>query len=115
MSGYRKPYTKEEEEAILKFIVEKEGYTSLRGCHFWETMEAAKVTERTWQSMKEHFRKFMVANLNSTYYRHIHPAELNRIRRGYGTSSTRKAKDTPESSWMDKPMSGDGSDSEDDN
>lgn len=109
MSGYRKPYTKEEELAILKYIVANKGYTLLRGREFWQNMEAATVTDRTWQSMKEHFRKVMVGNLNSSYYKHIHPAELGRIRRGLDATML-DSNNQEAALWMEK--GGDSSDSE---
>lgn len=60
MSGYQPEYTLEEELAILKFIIEKEAYHILRGTTIWIEMEEAQITNnRTWQSLKEHFRKQM--------------------------------------------------------
>lgn len=63
MSGYRLPYSGEEETQIIKYIIETKSYNCLRGRKFWLELEAQEWNKRTWQSLKEHFRKKMVSNL----------------------------------------------------
>lgn len=60
----RLPYTRQEVESIIKYIVKKRGYDRLKGVAFWKEMESREVCpKRTWQSMKEHFRRKIVFNL----------------------------------------------------
>ena len=56
----RKPYSRREQESIVKDIVKNRAYNRLRGIEYWKDMEIEKRAcggDRTWQSMKEHFRK----------------------------------------------------------
>ncbi|XP_046668304.1 uncharacterized protein LOC124359534 [Homalodisca vitripennis] len=60
----RQPYTYEERSNILKYIVHRHEYNRLKGREVWEIMERQKVCpSRTWQSMKEHFIKKIVLDL----------------------------------------------------
>lgn len=119
MSGYKRPYEIEEEYAILKFIVANKAYLALRGTDIWKKLEEDKITDRTWQSMKEHFRMTMIDKLNSTNYKHIHPAELGRIRRGFETSKRDKGVNNDEkpmegkqTTWLDKDLDEDSSEAD---
>ena len=56
----REPYTRKEEESILMDIVEYQAYNMLKGNQYWIDCERRAVAckgRRTWQSMKERFRK----------------------------------------------------------
>ena len=56
----RAPYTRKEQESIIKDILKQKAYNHLKGVHYWKTLEDEKRAcdgNRTWQSMKEHFRK----------------------------------------------------------
>ena len=56
----RAPYTRKEQESIIKDILQKKAYNHLKGVHYWKMLEEEKRAcdgNRTWQSMKEHFRK----------------------------------------------------------
>lgn len=56
----RRPYSRREQESIVKDIVRNRAYNRLRGIEYWKDMEIEKRAcggDRTWQSMKEHFRK----------------------------------------------------------
>ena len=60
----RKPYSRAEEEKIVKWIVDTKRFTEIRGNSMWQLMEEAKLLEdRTWQSMKERFRKHILKNI----------------------------------------------------
>ena len=51
-------YTRTEDLEIIKFIVDKKRFDDVRGNELWQVMEDRKVVKgRTWQSMKERFRK----------------------------------------------------------
>lgn len=70
MVGYRLPYTKNEEEMMLQFIIDQNAYCVLRGISFWKLMENQEFTNRTYQSLKEHFRKVIINKLLSpTWYK----------------------------------------------
>lgn len=56
-------FTIEEDKAILRFIIEKEGFSRTGGITLWQEMEKIKVCSRSWQSMKERFRKRILPNL----------------------------------------------------
>lgn len=62
----RAPYSIKEDEDILKFIIKQQAFDHIKGTLFWRKMESKAICPyRTWQSMKEHFRKKIVYNLNS--------------------------------------------------
>uniref|UniRef100_A0A1Y1NB96 Telomeric repeat-binding factor 2-interacting protein 1 n=1 Tax=Photinus pyralis TaxID=7054 RepID=A0A1Y1NB96_PHOPY len=86
MSGYRPPYTIKEEKLILKYIIKHQGYYQLRGRKFWVQMEESLPGERTWQSMKEHFRKQMIPNIANPLY-NLSSKEISFIRDGYKVSA----------------------------
>merc|ERR1719319_881391 len=55
----RYSYSKKEQLEMLQFIFKRKAYKLLKGNVIWQRMEENYVCEgrRTWQSMKEHFRK----------------------------------------------------------
>lgn len=85
MAGYRRPYTRAEEAEILKYIFNKNAYYHLRGNKFWKDMEEEGVIEgRTYQSLKEHFRKKIVRNMRiKGYYREFDEDRLRDLLRSY--------------------------------
>lgn len=64
--GGRNPYSREEDESIIQDIIRYKAYDRIKGNQFWmeceERGEACKGL-RTWQSMKERFRKKIAPNL----------------------------------------------------
>ena len=51
---------------ILKFIAENKRFDDVRGKEVWQGMEEGKVVKgRSWQSMKERFRKVISARIKS--------------------------------------------------
>jgi hypothetical protein len=51
-------YSRDEDLKILNFIAENKRFDDVRGNEVWQSMEERKVVEgRSWQSMKERFRK----------------------------------------------------------
>ena len=59
-SSARDPYSKREEESIVRDIVENRAYNKLKGNQYWKECEDRGLAckgRRTWQSMKERFRK----------------------------------------------------------
>ena len=66
-SGHRDPYTNKEEASIVKDIVDNRGYNGLKGNQFWKECEERGIAckgNRTWQSMKERFRKKISPNIH---------------------------------------------------
>ncbi|XP_076058942.1 uncharacterized protein LOC143035818 isoform X2 [Oratosquilla oratoria] len=64
-SKMRREYTFEERKAIVKYIVKYRRYMEVKGRSLWVDMEKAKVCpHRSWESMKEHFRKVIVHRIN---------------------------------------------------
>lgn len=93
MSGYRPPYTRQEEVNILKYIIENDAYYRLRGRALWQEMEEAGVgKDRTHHSLKEHFRKAMAPRLNKKYYGVIDDKDLFKIKQGYQASAVGRKK-----------------------
>nr|CAD7413932.1 unnamed protein product [Timema poppensis] len=58
-------YTHNEKKAIVKYIVKNNGIDRVKGRALWEEMEEELKIGRTWQSMKEHFIKSIVPNIDS--------------------------------------------------
>ena len=51
---------------IIKFIIEKKRFDDVKGNELWQVMEDRKVVEgRSWQSMKERFRKVIRGKIKS--------------------------------------------------
>lgn len=89
---HRRPYSRVEEIEILKYIIEHKAYHCLRGIAIWKKMEAACIGNyRTYQSMKEHFRKYMIHRLNEKFYCVIDEEDLREIREGYQDSAADRA------------------------
>ncbi|CAG7832831.1 unnamed protein product [Allacma fusca] len=58
------PYTREEGQAILDFINKNNYHASISGIKIWKQLESRKVCQnRSYQSLKEHFRKKVLPNL----------------------------------------------------
>ena len=79
--GFRKNanyYSREEDLNILKFIAENKRFDDVRGNEVWQVMEERKVVKgRSWQSMKERFRKVISGRIKSY-------GLSNEIVRGFG-------------------------------
>jgi len=63
-------YTKKEEISIIKDIVKNHAYNRLGGNEFWKEMERRGVAckgYRSWQSMRERFRKKILPNIHISF------------------------------------------------
>ena len=78
----RMPYTKAEQLDLLDFLVKRRLFCGLRGRATWEFMERHRVCggTRTWQSLKENFRKQILPRLGSFG---LKPRHASMIRRGW--------------------------------
>lgn len=61
-------YTDAEEAAIMNYIVSRKEIPRIKGDQLWKELEKQRVVNRTWQSMKQHFRKIMIQELYSDKY-----------------------------------------------
>lgn len=68
MSGYRPPYTLDEDVIILKVIVQTKCFYVLKGTLFWKDMSNLGLLDRTWHSLKQRFFKEIVPNLFTPNY-----------------------------------------------
>lgn len=68
MSGYRKPYTVDEERTIVHYIIKTNGYYKLRGLQFWKKLAEEELLPRSYQSLHERFRKYIIHNIQNPSY-----------------------------------------------
>ena len=61
----RRSYSKEEDVKILNFIIKNKRFSDIRGNELWKVIEARHLLEdRSWQSMKERFRKIILPKIS---------------------------------------------------
>ncbi|XP_069680894.1 dentin sialophosphoprotein-like isoform X2 [Periplaneta americana] len=62
----RRDYTNEERVAIIQFLKKKKWQKYVKGREMWQKMEMARVCPgRTWQSLKEHYIKKIIPNIET--------------------------------------------------
>ena len=62
----RLPYCKKEQQEIVNWIVEYSAYRLLKGNLVWQRMEEARIGRgRSWQSLKEHFKKVLIGQIHT--------------------------------------------------
>ena len=62
----RRPYSRSDDEAILKHILAKQDFSRVAGRELWVEMERLEVVSgRSWQSLEGHFRKIIMRNISS--------------------------------------------------
>lgn len=62
----RRPYSIAEDKKILGYILENKRFADTGGRAFWINLEESNVlNDRTWQSMKERFRKVLIKNIEN--------------------------------------------------
>ena len=63
-----RPYTKEEDKAILSFIADNEAYAKPGGSKLWKKMEKdAVLVDRSWSSLMEHYKRSLKNKKLSTF------------------------------------------------
>ncbi|XP_067002350.2 uncharacterized protein [Anabrus simplex] len=66
--GSRQEYTFDDKKAIVDYISKTNSYNKVKGKKLWQTMADTKVCPgRTWQSLKEHYRKKIIPNISIFY------------------------------------------------
>lgn len=84
----QRPYSQKEEKIILDFIIEQQAFNLLKTNSFWKQLESKNLLDRTYQSMKEHFRKVILLQLHYPFYEltpEIRQQITNGYREGYST------------------------------
>ncbi|KAF9424919.1 hypothetical protein HW555_000220 [Spodoptera exigua] len=67
MSG--RPYTVSELKTIVDYLVENKLYSETRARKMWVDFANTKITNRTWQSLKETFLKRILPDIHNPYYK----------------------------------------------
>ena len=58
-------YTKQEDLMIIQFICDNKRFADVKGNEVWKLMEERKVVDgRSWQSLKERYKKIIMRNIN---------------------------------------------------
>ena len=91
-------YTPDEQKKIVDYIVEHEAFDLVKGDKIWKDMEKLKVVERSWQSLKQHFRKRIIYELHYPRYK-LDPDVIDKFRLGFNkvvkrSNTSRKKKPT---------------------
>ncbi|XP_046970406.1 uncharacterized protein LOC124537576 [Vanessa cardui] len=66
MSG--KAYTMKEMKTIVEYLTEHKAFGEIKGRKMWKDLADSKVTNRTWQSLKETFIKRILPDIHNPYY-----------------------------------------------
>ncbi|MGH0130867.1 UNVERIFIED_CONTAM: hypothetical protein FKN15_043889 [Acipenser sinensis] len=90
-------YSREEDDAILRYLKEHSSMESLvRGNKIWQEMERAAVTCHTWQSMKDRYRKHLAGRMEAFQVEDLAATPSNAA-----THSTKKKSNLEETEAMD--------------
>jgi len=67
IKDFKVAYSRKNQEEIVKYLVKFSAYKMVKGRAIWEKLEALKVCngKRSWQSMKEHFRKKIIYQIHT--------------------------------------------------
>eukprot|EP00090_Calanus_glacialis_P016457 TRINITY_DN25768_c0_g1_i1.p1 TRINITY_DN25768_c0_g1~~TRINITY_DN25768_c0_g1_i1.p1 ORF type:complete len:1107 (-),score=385.74 TRINITY_DN25768_c0_g1_i1:97-3417(-) len=64
--AHKLPYCKKEQQEMVDWIVKYSAFKLVKGNLVWQRMEEAKVGRgRSWQSLKEHFRKGIIGQIHT--------------------------------------------------
>jgi len=93
----RSPYTASERAEIVEGLVKREAFGMLKGNAIWKLMEKEGVCggRRSWQSMKEQFKKVVGPEIDSYG---LDPTDLNQFRAVLGDSNLKSTKKSAEAS-----------------
>ncbi|XP_064609886.1 telomeric repeat-binding factor 2-interacting protein 1-like isoform X2 [Liolophura sinensis] len=61
----RKKFSLADDRNIIKFLMEEHRYARMKGNAVWKDMEILKITDHTYQSMKDRFKKQILPNIRS--------------------------------------------------
>ncbi|XP_050415800.1 telomeric repeat-binding factor 2-interacting protein 1 [Patella vulgata] len=60
----RKKYTEDEDLSIITYIIKKRQYNNVSGIILWKDMVMLKVTDHSYQSMRERYLKYILPNID---------------------------------------------------
>ncbi|KAK6173196.1 hypothetical protein SNE40_016694 [Patella caerulea] len=60
----RKKYTEDEDLSIITYIIKKRQYNNVSGTILWKDMVMLKVTDHTYQSMRDRYLKYILPNID---------------------------------------------------
>jgi len=81
--GRKMPYSRKEDKNILTWIVDTGAFTQLKGNEVWKNMAKEMKRGRTWQSLKEHFKKYLISQLHLKVFG-LTEEIIKRFKSGYG-------------------------------
>lgn len=77
-----KTYGIREMKAIVEYLTENKFYGEIKGRKMWMEYANSKLTNRTWQSLKETFLKRILPDIHNPYYK-LTIEQINSFRAGY--------------------------------
>ncbi|CAH0590169.1 unnamed protein product [Chrysodeixis includens] len=86
-----KSYTMREMKSIVDYLVENKLYGEFKGRKMWMDFANSKLTNRTWQSLKETFVKRVLPDIHNPYYK-LTVEQINSFRSGFDIADRNKAK-----------------------
>lgn len=102
MAGYKPIYTIDEEMKIIEYLIENNGIEKVKGNLIWQYMARDTGLKRSWQSLKDHFRRAMFKKLNFPQY-NLTRAQQEQIRDIYENKKTNRSRinvsPTPRNAW----------------
>ena len=86
------PYSRSEEKKIIQWIIEHQRFSEVNGIKMWKILGGCNVLpDRSYQSMKERFRKHILPNIQQYQDQNISKDDIDRFKM-YRSSSTKKKK-----------------------
>ncbi|KAI1297122.1 hypothetical protein HDE_04634 [Halotydeus destructor] len=84
-SGKKREYTEDEDVKIIRHVVKEARFNELKGNLFWKEAEDDGLCDRTWQSLKNRFQRYIYPALDNFSCLTVEEAE--RIRAAYETAT----------------------------
>ena len=92
MSSRGNPYSRSEELKIIHWIIEQKRFSEVSGIKMWKTLEDCNLLPgRSYQSMKERFRKHILPNIQNYQDLKISKVDIDHFK-VHQSSSTKKKK-----------------------
>ena len=80
----RTPYTRQEQEDIVDYLISKKSYQRTRGNEVWKSIAEDKTVckgKRSWQSMRTHFLKYIAPQIDS--YNNVTEKRARKFKQGF--------------------------------
>ncbi|XP_028175216.1 uncharacterized protein LOC114363631 [Ostrinia furnacalis] len=88
MSG--KAYTMKEMKTIVEYLAERRAFAEIKGRKMWMDFANSKLTNRTWQSLKETFLKRILPDIHNPYYK-LTVDQIRCFKEGYDVIAREKS------------------------